>query len=472
MSLDDLPEELWKLVLQHVPLQQRLSSCALVGHKLRAAAVAATECIEAALPARKRSAQRNLDSCVTYLQQHGRYVTGIMVAGWSHAPVLRPLLEQLPCHNLQQVGLTNLDLRLGPDQDHAGVFDSSTSLTRLELQNVGITAGSLATLAGLPKLEHLCVDNSRLYESFNFDTVSAYVWATLTHLTHLDLNGIPVPVESLRDLGSMTRLRVLKVADGECRMLVTATPGVSLPPSVQHFSFYGSLRPSVLAAATQLTFLNLAEVIIEGQGGVSGGACLLEVLARLQHLDFLSLSEAETRWPAPSFAYQALVASSSTLRCLDVSECGLPAAAFAFTFPSASSHDVMLTSLEELSMSDMQGDTVADMVKCCPALRQLWINVDGGAHLAALSGLSALTLLELKLHREDDGGSYAVSIQCLSGLTQLHSLGFEIPSVLGTEHQSLLPLTALQQLTRLTSNHLISRGGLSARWAHIEYAGC
>lgn len=197
---------------------------------------------------------------------------------------------------------------------------------------------------------------------------------------------------------------------------------------------------------------------------MSGGACLLEVLAKLQHLDFLSLFEAETRWPAaPSSAYQGLVASSSKLRFLYVSNCGLPAAAPAFMFPAASPHDVLLTRLEELSMSDMPGNTVADMVKCCPALRQLWFNVDGGAHLAALSGLSALILLELNLHPEDDGGSYAVSIQCLSGLTQLHRLGLELPYIPGTGHQSLLPLTALQQLTRLHSNHLVSRGFLVSK---------
>lgn len=79
---DQLPEELWKLVLQHVPLQQRLVSCALVCHKLHSAAVAATECIEATL-----STQRRLDSFTTYLQQHGRHITGIMVAGRSDAPV-------------------------------------------------------------------------------------------------------------------------------------------------------------------------------------------------------------------------------------------------------------------------------------------------------------------------------------------------------------------------------------------------
>lgn len=129
------------------------------------------------------------------------------------------------------------------------MFSSSTAITRLKLQNAGIADGSLVALAGLPKLEHLCFHNSRLYASLNLGTVSAFAWATLKHLTRLDLS-IPVPAESLRDLSSMTRLRVLEVDDVDCSLLVTAAPGVALPPSLQHFNFYGVLGPSVGSSNT------------------------------------------------------------------------------------------------------------------------------------------------------------------------------------------------------------------------------
>ena len=42
-SISSLPEEVLKLVLKHVPLQDRLGSCCLVSTRMHAAAVAATE---------------------------------------------------------------------------------------------------------------------------------------------------------------------------------------------------------------------------------------------------------------------------------------------------------------------------------------------------------------------------------------------------------------------------------------------
>jgi hypothetical protein len=41
-TAEELPQELWAQILQHVPWQQRLSACALVNQKLARAAAAAT----------------------------------------------------------------------------------------------------------------------------------------------------------------------------------------------------------------------------------------------------------------------------------------------------------------------------------------------------------------------------------------------------------------------------------------------
>jgi len=76
MPVPELPVDLWKLVLQHVPLKQRLAACALVCHKLHAAAIAATDSIQTSL-----IYQRKVDVFVEYLQRQGSHLTSITVNG-------------------------------------------------------------------------------------------------------------------------------------------------------------------------------------------------------------------------------------------------------------------------------------------------------------------------------------------------------------------------------------------------------
>jgi len=76
MAPADLPVDIWQRVLQYVPLQQRLGSCALVCSKLHAAAVAATDSIDT-------SSFKHVDhdSFLAYLQHHGSQLTSIKVNG-------------------------------------------------------------------------------------------------------------------------------------------------------------------------------------------------------------------------------------------------------------------------------------------------------------------------------------------------------------------------------------------------------
>jgi len=244
-----------------------------------------------------------------------------------------------------------------------------------------------------------------------------------------------------------------------------------LPPSLQRFEFHGVLGPSVLAAATQLTHLNLDDANVKGEGGVGGGACLLGVLPKLQHLDTLCLCAPEVDWPPPSPAYQALVTCSSKLRVLHVEWCDLPVGALAHIFPSAPSYKIMLTKLEDVVFHGPRWDAVvvASLVRCCPALLQLGMDSKGSAHLTALNQLSALTHLDLWLTLEDDnvldsdddsddGASTAVPIQGLAGLTRLKTLDLKFHTSEESPSpglQALLPLTALRRLTEL-----------SCRWRH------
>jgi len=437
----DLPTELWKLVMEHISLHERLTSCALVCQKFHAAAVAATECIDVTL-----RGQRQVDRFMEYLQQYGSHLTSISLTGGGddhdNFPVL---LEQLPCPQLLQLHLDTLDFKLDSDQDRPGLLFSTTALTRLELDNACLLSGGLAALANLPHLHHLSVDWSEMQEADNPDDESAFAWAALQQLTSLSLIGVPVQAGSLRHISSMSRLRVLKVSGDNHHMLPSVAPGMSLPPALQHFEFSGVLGPSALAAATQLTHLHLTWARFQDEGGVSGGMFLLQWLPKLQHLEYLFLSRAHVNWPPPSPAFQPLVASCSKLRVLDIMACS---GALAHTFPHSPSHNVVLTSLEVLMAGKVTQEAVAQLVRCCPALVDLIISSPGGDHLTALSQLSTLTFLRLFLLPGGGATSIAVSIQAVARLTRLQGLSLDLEPRDRT-CQNLLPLTTLRQLTRL-----------------------
>jgi len=462
----DLPQDVWTLVLQHVPLTHRLSSCALVCQDFKAAAVAATERIETYL-----FEQPAVDNFVAYLQQHGRHLTSLVltVEGIGNPDNYSwPQLEQLPCQQLQELHVVTVDFGWGPDEERPSVLDNATAITHLELQESNFY---LSTLSVLSSLQHLSlIDSSSLFDSKDKKgKSSAFAFSSLQQLTYLGLSELrlqqPTDVGlsgqnldgGLCHISSITGLHTLRVMD--CPELTSAVPGLSLPPSLQHLELcythtHHVCEPSVLAAATQLTCLILdgGHVEDEDEGGVSDGACLLEVLSKLQHLDTLRLYGVDIDWPPASSAYQALVASSSKLRVLQI-ECGLPDGACAHMFPSAPSH-VVLPLLEVLGVSCIPPGAVAGVVRCCPALQQLtlWAEAPGCAHLAALSQLSALTRLAVFLEPEDDGGngaSTALSIQGLAGLSSLQDLIVCLRTEGDASCKDMLPLTALRQLTKL-----------------------
>jgi len=449
----DLPEDIWKLVLQHVPMSQRLSSCALVCQKFKAAAVAATDCIEATL-----FEQPAVDNLTTYLQQHGRHLTRLILNGEctdDDSDLNWPKLEHLPCQRLQELHLVSLDFRWGPDEDRPSVLDNATAITRLEIQDSNFYLPAVSVLSDLQHLS--LIDCSCQFEGRI--SSSAFAFYRLQQLTYLGLSGLRLRQNldaSLCHISSITGLHTLHIKD--CSELMSVTPGLSLPPSLQHlelyYTQYGVFEPSVLAAATQLTHLDLQTD--EDMGGVRDGACVLEVLSKLQHLDYLNFSPLECNLPPPSPAYQAWVASSSKLRVLHVGSCDLPDGALAHIFPSAPSL-VVLPRLEELYVYQIPPGAMAGVMRCCPALQRLALGgeLPGCTHLAALSQLSALTRLEVTLEADDDsrdGASTAATIQSLAGLTRLQEFSATVPIGEGgrvTRRHDLLPLTALRQLTKL-----------------------
>lgn len=98
-----LPPEVLVLVLEHVPLDSRLRSCALVQRGWHKAAVAATKVISITL---KNSEQ--WDSLQDWLIQHGSDVTSLCVftsadndCSYCH----RMYIRELPCPKLQRLEL-------------------------------------------------------------------------------------------------------------------------------------------------------------------------------------------------------------------------------------------------------------------------------------------------------------------------------------------------------------------------------
>jgi hypothetical protein len=125
--LSSLPDEVLKLVMRHVPLSYRLTSCCLVSKRLHAVAVAATDCLDLQHLTHPRA-----ESALDWILQNGQQLTRL-----SFTNLRQPLhAHQLPCPNLLELVLgRGCSVQLGPAADgYAGVIQGCTKLTRLEVR--------------------------------------------------------------------------------------------------------------------------------------------------------------------------------------------------------------------------------------------------------------------------------------------------------------------------------------------------
>jgi len=464
-----VPEDIWKLVLEHVPLRQRLCECALVCRKFHAAVIAATKSIETRL-----SKQSSADNLVEYLSRHGSHLTSMNLSGSEIGAGKCTLLGQLPsCQHVQQLSIEYFDVQLCGDEGLPGVLNSITGLTRLELDDCLVnpkgTVGSVADLSVLVNLRHLRIGFD-LWLSFSEGSLdpqplsevgwSTNAWSGLHHLTHLKLGWVVLAAEDVQHLSTLSSLSVLSVS-GDVHLAVMAAPGLALSQSLRSLVITGMhgrsitcpvLGPSVLAALTRLTRLKLAGVRVKGEGEVGGGLCLLQAVSKLQRLRRLVFARLDVEWPPPSPAYQAVVASSK-LRWLTWADCQLPPGVFAHIFPCPHSDqhgELVSFVIQECGALCSRCRTtssavVANLASCCPALQELQIAVDGWVCLTPLCQLSALASLLLKVDGGPDGT--AASIHSLSGLTGLRSLHLKTQQLsTAAISRVLLPLTALRQL--------------------------
>src|SRR5689334_17771970 len=105
-----LPDEVLKLVLQHVPLKDRLSSCCFVSKRLHAAAVAATQ--QLSFDRRvygPKTQPTQAKRAWQWLSHYGQHVTQLAMNRFE-----QPLLH-LPCPNRSELSLGHAcSVQLGP----------------------------------------------------------------------------------------------------------------------------------------------------------------------------------------------------------------------------------------------------------------------------------------------------------------------------------------------------------------------
>jgi hypothetical protein len=153
--VEELPQELWALILQHVPWRQRLSACALVSQKLARAAAAATRSV--------------LASCYAKPQQHDAFLSWTTRHGSSLAmlyltsrPIYSPIL-QLPCPNLAQLELHECAVQLCASSEGLGLLHSCPALSQLVvfgsilLDGVADQPAEGVPSVAVPRLKHLAL---------------------------------------------------------------------------------------------------------------------------------------------------------------------------------------------------------------------------------------------------------------------------------------------------------------------------
>lgn len=486
---NDLPVELWTLVMRHVDGVADRLRCAGASQRLHAAAAAATDSLELSFSPYERTRREAFDG---YLSKHGSCLTHLKM---TRAGVGQQLFADLPCAQLKSLdllGYVNFSVnvpcvvQLGPGRTRSslpGVLSSSSrTLTYLKLSDCRLaSAGDISSLYRhiclLSELQHLelkdvagpeAVGGKQQGGSSMHLTLPGSVLCSLPHLTHVKLThcrGHPVHLDNLHHVSSLAALAVLclQLPWGDeptayPRLAPDISPGFVLPASLRELYVSGGIRltPAVLCSVPQLVVLELhGGIDSEGQQpGQLVGAALLEALAGMTKLERLHLSSnlpAEA-WPPAGAVYSGLTASTQ-LRELEVS-CRrgrrVPEEAWLHVFPLTGNGRLSaLTKLRVLDDSFKGLDAVSRIVGNCPSLVQLHMYIQPFAPVLALQALSALTRLDVYVRC--DGVSATQVINDFAGFTNLRVLNlYPWSTILGgyqsTPRHALLPLTCLRQL--------------------------
>jgi len=442
MSWSLLSEDIWKHILQYVPLSDRLKSCSTVSSMLHRAAAAATREIQL-----EKTVQSSSSLWLRVLR-HGQHLSSLRL----RAP--GETLTQLPCPNLLDLDLSGTPLHLGASSTDPGVLHSCSRLTRLRLSNCGYSGRCV----GLPELRDLELMYNHPRGGAADDLVPSTVLQQLQHLTRLHLQHEVWPtMQSLQHVSCLTNLQHLLIFQEGLSLSPSTTPGTSSLTALRTIVFsQGELDPVVLQDCTLLEGLVLTRVTIS-----AGGAAALQLhslVGRLQQLRVLRFIEVRN-WPvaasaaATAAAAYASLTASNKLQVLKLNVDHFPPGVWQFMFSS----DRQLPALEVLSVTrseqwDVHGPQPAAalgtadlccLASCCPGLQELHICLQPGAQLGSLAQLSALNMLGA----EAVDAATLASLTALSGLRNLEWLCI-IPGgpIVPTDLLCLTALTALTQL--------------------------
>lgn len=503
----ELPHELWAIVLKHVPQAERLERCALVNSKWHASAVAATSTLSVELkPKLQREHHQDqqqlpslTDSLQSYLQRYGRHVKHIKV--WSSSSGNNQYLEAPhPLLQLRGPELLSLDvstahdlkceLHLVPGSGLPGVLlDSVTSLTRLKLECCVLSgAKSITGLGALTSLRDLQLYRVRSWHQVRRDplTLSIRDITTMEQLTRLSLWY--VGIEHTHHVSQFAHLAVLSLSDvgppsnpmttqPQPRVL-TLTPSISLgfvlPSTLVDLTLCNCLvfDAALLASTKNLTHLRLyGNLMLERQAGVCGGGSLLAAVADLKHLVGLELHNLDrdsdsvglfysrasvSQWPQPSVAFTALTASSKISK-LSVRNCARGVWPHVFN-PAQPING--LTSFAAVDGQTWGAEEVAQLVRCSPKLQSLELCLAATPDMTVSLAPLASSLTGLKLALASSKGLPTIDpgvLAAIAALTSLCSLDIAM-TYLEPADTALLQLTSLTALTACTLAHS-SAGG-------------
>lgn len=224
-SCKALPDDIWKLVMQYVPVLERLRVCVPVSKALYRAAVAATDQLEVPLGG---FSSEQTERFWQWTDLHGRNIRVLLVPGSSPADSfgtrvltaasMMPVLSRLPCQHLCQLELSRCSVQLGPcpSNNQPGVLQACTAITQLVLDDCNLPGGrtSLAALSGVPALCRLRLCNLRHDEMprHNGFDLPAAVLSCLQQLTHFEVRQMDVSIQHISCLQKLQQLRLSLLA--------------------------------------------------------------------------------------------------------------------------------------------------------------------------------------------------------------------------------------------------------------------
>lgn len=201
LELPELPESVWKHVLQYLALTDRLGSC-LVCKMMCRAALAAIDSIAWAVPEHKPYLQA---SFMGWLSEAQHQVTSLQLANFRQPP-----LQDLCCPGLQQLLLQQCTVQLAGQQ---GMLQGLQQLTHLSLQLCMLAGGfdSLTSIEALPNVQHLVLGALLDSQQQGVRQLPAQdLLPKLRKLTHLEVaKRLVLSAASIQQLSCLTDLHTL-----------------------------------------------------------------------------------------------------------------------------------------------------------------------------------------------------------------------------------------------------------------------